>query len=133
MWITPKTNWKAVDYFNIQDYNRIKNNLNHIRSMALQLYNDFPYATMGDDKTTYTEYFYADEINLFEGNLDRINKNTFPRNLGEMSTFYDNQPFIDWQELNRLENGIYTIYQGLHGQLLGRRRLSFKLGRRMAV
>lgn len=132
MWIAPKTNWNKSDFFNIQDYNRIKNNLDHIRSMALQLYNDFSYADMGNDKT-YKDYYYADEINLFESNLEKINKNTFPRNLGDTITFYDNQPFIDYTELNRLERGINTIYRGLIGQIHGRRRLAFKLGRRRVI
>lgn len=26
-WETPKTNWRATDYFNLNDWNRIKNNL----------------------------------------------------------------------------------------------------------
>lgn len=132
MWTAPKINWKETDYFNIQDYNRIKNNLNHIRSMALQLYNDFPFADMGNDKS-YTDYYYADEINLFESNLERINMNTFPRPIGDTVTFYDNQPFIDYHELNRLELGMLTIYKGLYGQAAGRRKLQFKLGRRRAV
>jgi len=132
MWVTPKIDWKATDYFNIQDYNRIKNNLNHIRSMALALYPYFTYADMGTDKT-YSDYFYADEINKFETNLEDINTHTFPRDIGESVTFYDNQPFIDYVELNRIEKGINTIYQGLYGHITGRRRLQFRLGRRRAV
>lgn len=41
MWQQPKTNWQASDFFNIQDYNRIKGNLNEIRAMALKLWPDF--------------------------------------------------------------------------------------------
>ena len=26
-WTTPKTNWTKTDFFNLSDYNRIKNNL----------------------------------------------------------------------------------------------------------
>ena len=40
MWQQPKTNWQASDFFNIQDYNRIKGNLNEIRAMALKLWPD---------------------------------------------------------------------------------------------
>lgn len=132
-WTKPKTNWKETDYFNIEDYNRIKNNLDHIREMALELYSNIPYEEMGEDKTTYTDYYYADEINLFESNLENINLHTFPRNIGETVAFYDNQPFIDYEELNRIEKAINTMYLGLTGQANGRRRLAFTLGRRQVV
>jgi hypothetical protein len=132
MWTVPKTDWKAADFFNIEDYNRIKNNLNHIRDTALELYSSIPYEDMGEDKT-YSDYYYADEINLIESNLESINTNTFPRNIGENMTFYDNQPFINCTELNRIENGIFVIYKGMYGHITGRRRLAFQLGRRRVV
>lgn len=132
MWTSPKTNWKSSDYFNIEDYNRIKNNLDYIHVMALELYSEFPFAEMGEDKT-YSDYYYADEINRFESNLEGINTGTFPRSIGESVTYYDNQPFIDYIELNRIEAGIYAIYKILYGQSKGRRRLSFRLGRRRTV
>lgn len=132
MWITPKIDWKATDYFNIQDYNRIKNNLNHLKDIAAELYKIHSFVDMGADKT-YSDYYYADEINLFESNLENINTNTFPRNIGDTATFYDNQPFIDYIELNRIEAAIRLIYNGLYGQLIGRRRLKFRLGKRRAV
>ena len=65
MWQTPKTDWKASDFMNIEDYNRIKNNLNELRDMSRELWKEFPFEEMGEDKT-YTDYgFYADEINRF--------------------------------------------------------------------
>ena len=72
MWQTPKTDWKASDFMNIEDYNRIKNNLNELRDMSRELWKEFPFEEMGEDKT-YTDYgFYADEINRFEANVDHI-------------------------------------------------------------
>lgn len=131
-WINPKTNWIKTDYFNIGDYNRIKNNLIHIREMALELYPNVPYGNMGKDKT-YTDYYYPDEINVLEDNLESINLNTFPRDIGETKAYYENQPFIDYEELNRIEKAIHIIYLGLLGQANGRRRLAFTLGRRRVV
>lgn len=132
MWIEPKTNWKATDYFNIGDYNRIKNNLTHLKDMAAELYEIHSFVDMGADKT-YSDYYYADEINLFESNLENINTSTFPRSIGDTATFYDNQSLIDYIELNRIEAAIRLIYNGLYGQLIGRRRLKFRLGKRRAV
>ena len=32
MWTVPKVNWKAIDYFNIEDWKRVRSNLEHIWS-----------------------------------------------------------------------------------------------------
>lgn len=127
MWQQPKTNWKEADFFNIGDYNRIKGNLNEIRSQARLLWPDFAFEEMGADKT-YQDYgFYADEINRFEANLDHICAGTFPFQVGSRQTFYDNQPFIDWRELNRIEEACRLIYSNIQSRYNGRKTLSFTL------
>lgn len=126
-WLEPKTDWQASDFFNIQDYNRIKGNLNEIRTMALTMWPDFSFEEMGTDKT-YADYgFYADEINKFEENLEHICQGTFPFDIGEKQIFYDNQPFIDWRELNRIEEACRLIYSNIRSREEGRRYLAFVL------
>ena len=72
MWQQPKTDWQEGEYFNIEDYNRIKGNLDEIRAQALILWPDFSWNEMGNDKT-YLDYgFHADEINNFEENIEHI-------------------------------------------------------------
>lgn len=129
MWIKPKTDWKETDFFNIQDYNRIKGNLEEIRMQALGMYPDFFFEDMGEEKG-YTDYFYADEINKFESNLEHIMAGSFPLEIGESQRFFDNQPFIDAKELNRIERACLLLYLNLSGQRAGIRRLSFTLGNR---
>lgn len=127
MWVPPKTDWKSSDFFNIQDYNRIKNNLNEIRTQALTLWPDFSFEEMGEDKS-YQDYgFYADEINRFESNLVHLCDGTYPFAVGNRQTFYDNQPFIDWKELNRIEEGSRLIYSHVKSRIEGRKTLEFKL------
>lgn len=127
MWQQPKTNWKESDFFNIEDYNRIKGNINEIRSQALLLWPDFIFEEMGSDKT-YQDYgFYADEINRFEANVDHICNGTYPFKVGNRQTFYDNQPFIDWKELNRIEEACRLIYSNIQSRYSGRKTLSFTL------
>ena len=127
MWQQPKTNWKEGDFFNIEDYNRIKGNLNEIRSQALLLWPDFTFEEMGSDKT-YQDYgFYADEINRFEENVDNVCAGTYPFKVGIRQTFYDNQPFIDWKELNRIEEACRLIYSNIQSRYNGRRTLSFTM------
>ena len=127
MWIQPKTNWQPEDYFNIDDYNRIKGNLNELKSLALVVWPNVPFEEMGADKM-YSDYgFYADEINRFEMNVDHIRDATVPLEMGEKQTFYENQSFIDWKELNRIETACARMYQYIHGSSSGVPRMPFIL------
>ena len=127
MWQTPKTDWQESDFFNVEYYNRIKGNLNEIRAQAVILWPEFSLEDMGADKT-YEDYsFYADEINRFETNVGRICAGTYPFAVGNQKTFYDNQPFIDWQELNRIEEACRLIYSNIQSRLNGRKILAFTL------
>ena len=127
MWQTPKTDWQESDFFNVEDYNRIKGNLNEMRAQAVILWPEFSLEDMGADKT-YEDYsFYADEINRFETNVGRICAGTYPFAVGNQKTFYDNQPFIDWQELNRIEEACRLIYSNIQSRLNGRKILAFTL------
>ena len=127
MWQTPKTDWQESDFFNVEDSNRIKGNLNEIRAQAVILWPEFSLEDMGADKT-YEDYsFYADEINRFETNVGRICAGTYPFAVGNQKTFYDNQPFIDWQELNRIEEACRLIYSNIQSRLNGRKILAFTL------
>lgn len=133
MWQQPKTDWKPDDRFNIGDYNRIKGNLNEIRLQALILWPDFSFEPMGGDKTYQDYSFYADEINRFESNINYLCAGTFPFAVGERQTFYDNQPFIDWEELNRIERACGLIYSNIIGRKHGIRTLAFTLGERRTI
>ena len=127
MWQTPKTDWQESDFFNVEEYNRIKGNLNEIRAQAVILWPEFSLEDMGADKT-YEDYsFYADEINRFETNVGRICAGTYPFAVGNQKTFYNNQPFIDWQELNRIEEASRLIYSNIQSRLNGRKILAFTL------
>jgi hypothetical protein len=70
-WETPKTDWHgstdsdgvyAGDRFNATDFNRIKNNLDYLRELALKMYKKFSIVSLGANRTP-VDYFYADEIN----------------------------------------------------------------------
>lgn len=126
-WIQPKTNWAVGDRFNISHYNRIKGNLNFLHERAEEFYPNFGIIDMGADKE-YSEYPYAREINNFEKNLETINENVFTQDLGVTATFYSNGAFIQWNELNRIESAMLSIYEMLNRQEAGLPVLSFRLG-----
>lgn len=128
MWIQPKTAWKPGDFFNVEDYNRIKANLQELRNLAITMYPQFTIHEMGADKTYQDYSFYADEITLLEENLAVIREH-LPYWKGETKTWYDNDPFWDYKDLNRIENACLTMYESLMGQSRGRPRLRFTLGR----
>ena len=127
-WNVPKTDWTKDDKFNISDYNRIKNNLEYVRAIAITLYLSFDLEDMGEDKELFTDYFYASEFNTIEQNLELLNQKVFTQDIGKTTTFYDNGVFIQYDELNRIESAILKIWDMLLRQSTSRERLSFRLG-----
>jgi len=122
MWQTPKTDWYGAvdadghyigDRFNAVDFNRIKNNLQYLRDLAIQMYEEFSIVSLGADRTP-RDYFYADEINQLEANLMTINDK--------------NGNTMDFNELNRLEGAILDLYDRLQNQADGRRMFTWNFG-----
>ena len=137
-WETPKTNWRGFtdgdgvysgDRFNAKDFNRIKNNLEHLRKMSLKLYEDFDLLPLGRDRIP-ADYFYADEINRLEENLQTLNKKTVKQHYGEAPIFADNCNTMDYADLNRLEGAILDIHDRLDNQLNGLRKFTWNFGMR---
>ena len=135
-WETPKTNWQGYvdnngnyigDRFNAGDFNRIKNNLEYLRDLAIKLYDSFSIVSLGADKTP-ADYFYADEINLLEDNLNTINENTLKRSYGTSPVYVDNGNTMDFIELNRLEKAILDLYDRLTNQADNRRMFTWNFG-----
>lgn len=136
MWQTPKTDWYGEvdtsghytgDRFNAADFNRIKNNLDHLRNMAIKLYQEFSIVSLGADRTP-SDYFYADEINQLEENLNTINSKTMKRSYGQAPVYVENGNTMDFTELNRLESAILDLYDRLSNQYDGRRTFTWNFG-----
>lgn len=136
MWITPKTDWSGTistdgtyigDRFNASDFNRLKNNLEHLREMAIELYKEFSIAPLGEDRTP-ADYFYADEINTLEDNLNVINSNTYKRKYGTSPKYVENGNTMDFNELNRLEGAMLDLYTRLNTQAINRRTFTWNFG-----
>lgn len=135
-WETPKTNWYGTtdadgnyvgDRFNAVDFNRIKNNLAYLRELSIKLYEEFSIVSLGVDRTP-ANYFYADEINQLEENLDTINTNTLQRAYGTPPVYVDNGNTPDFDELNRLESAILDLYDRLTNEFEGRRMFTWNFG-----
>ncbi len=147
VWETPKTDWSAEysdtgrfvgDFFNVTDYNRIKNNLLYLRELATQLIYGMPHITVGVDKHLPNnanpdfdnDNFFADEFNLIEDALETLDNAIGWVDFGQKQVFYENGRFIDADELNRIEGAELTLYNLLTNSIAGKLRLSFRLGTR---
>lgn len=135
-WSTPKTDWYGYtdadgvyhgDRFNTEDFNRIKNNLAYLREIAITMYKDFAINDLGGDRSK-EQYFYADEINQLEENIEIIASNTFNPDVGTAPLYTVNGRIFDYTELNRIENLILGLYDQLLNQYRGRQMLTFNLG-----
>lgn len=135
-WQTPKTDWHGAtssdgvytgDYFNADDFNRIKNNLAYLREMAVKLYPSFDIVSLGDDRNP-TDYFYADEINQLEDNFTTINSNTLKGSYGTPPIYNANGNTMNFSELNRLESAMLDLYNRLKNESEGRRMFTWNFG-----
>lgn len=135
-WTTPKTDWYGAvdangvysgDRFNAEDFNRIKNNLQCLRDLAIKIYKEFDIASVGDDKTV-TDYFYADEINQLEENLNTINTHTMNLSYGATPVYMDNGNIMNFTELNRLESATLDLYEKIKNRIEGRRMFRWNFG-----
>lgn len=108
-WTTPKTNWKATDYFNYSDYNRIVGNLNYLKIMADELFMEVDYESMATGKT-YESYFYASEMNAIENNLESLNLASYNLDIGIKTTYKINGSTPLYSEFNRIESACLRFY-----------------------
>ena len=136
MWVTPKTDWHyeldsdglyVGDRFNASDFNRIKNNLEYLRGLAIKMYDDFTIHALGADRTP-KDYFYADEINQLEENLNTVNEKSIKGAYGNAPSYTANGNIMDFAELNRLEGAILDLYDKLSNQNDGRRTFTWNFG-----
>ena len=136
MWETPKTDWHyeldseglyVGDRFNASDFNRIKNNLEYLREMAIKMYDDFTIYALATDRTPM-DYFYADEINQLEENLNTVNQKSIKGAYGSAPSYTANGNIMDFAELNRLEGAILDLYDKLSNQNDGRRTFTWNFG-----
>ena len=114
------------DRFNAEDYNRIRDNLIYLREIAILMYDEF--AITSPETKQVGDYFFADEINLLEDNLETINSNSINRSYGTKPTYIANGNTPDFAELNRLESAILDLYDRLNNQREGQRNFTWNFG-----
>lgn len=128
-WTTPVTNWTSDRKFNLEDYNRIKNNLKYLKTLADSIYRSFDITELGEDLSDEEHWWSPIEINALEDALDEIFRaSALPINIGEKKSFQYNGLFIQYLELNRIESACLNIYTLAQSQARTRKHLKLVLG-----
>lgn len=121
-WITPKTDWVATDRVNANDFNRIAGNLNELKRIL-----ELPIESIDNNKSI-SSLPYPKVWNEVEDVLDEINQLAFNLDIGEKKTYLVNQPYIDWQELNRIESFTLKLYYQYYVQKNTTRHFAYRMG-----
>lgn len=129
MWQEPKINWTKDDFINIEDFNRIRNNLLYLYEKSKKFYKNYNLSKQLVEEVNYSSYAYSEKWNFLEFTSNDIYNNTYKlKNIGTMREFIAYQNYIDYNELNRLENLCLKYYNLLNSQENTIEKLSFTLG-----
>lgn len=120
MWLTPKVNWKSVDYYNIEDWKRVRSNLEHLWSW-MEINRIVSQSLLVTDTGKNREEFpYVYLVNNMEQNLANL-RNVFGVNFTEdvvrktwyarLDALYSTNPnYTDW---NRWEIILKRVYESI--------------------
>lgn len=133
--LTPYTAWAirydsegeyTGDFFNVEDYDRIKQNIEYLREYAYFLYGGF---TMRDMvAVTVESYGYASTIDALDANLEAIAANTFrPPDMMPVKQWRGNQPPPGADDWNRIENTCLLLFEQFERQFACLPKLAFEL------
>lgn len=128
-----KTNWTALDRFNYSDYNRIRGNLYSLWQRSCQFFGYIEIVDMGSDINTYEGFWDVNYFNAWEANLETLDKHMLSVGYGQRQVFFENGPFIRWDELNRIEGAIFDMNDMLDRLEAGLDHLAFRLGNHKEV
>ena len=120
MWTTPKVDWKSTDYFNIEDWQRVRNNLEHLHEWLRNKGASAPRLLETDTGRGYDELPYVHLVNNMEENLAKL-RETFGVSFTEdvarktwyerLNIMYERNP--DYSDWNRWETILRLVYESL--------------------
>lgn len=134
MWTEPKTDWHCEtvngeykgDYFNAEDYNRIKNNVMYLCELEKILHNEFLYKDLGADKT-YNDDLYADEISDIIESIKKLREYSHFHMWFDFNPyrFRENKPMLKADELNKIESTILEAYKTINDEFIYTRKFTW--------
>ena len=120
MWATPKVNWHSMDFYNIEDWQRVRNNLEHLRSCLENLKTTLPPLKSTDIGSGYDAIPYVHIVNNMEQNLATLREAFGVDFTGDVAqkTWYErvdslytsNPTYQDW---NRWEYILSCVYEAI--------------------
>lgn len=138
-WITPKTNWKSTDYFNISDWNRLANNVDFVWNLFSSVvglpdaYRDESVYYQKLPTKTYSSEPYASEWNALEDYIAFINFYSYKLDLGDSLTYFANGQFPNFEDFNRIEKALETLKLTIESQRDNREHIPIVLGIRKGL
>lgn len=133
--LTPYTAWAirydsegeyTGDFFNVEDYDRIKQNIEYLWEYAYFLYGGF--TMRGMVAVTVESYGYASTIDALDANLEAIAANTFrPPDMMPVKQWRGNQPPPGADDWNRIENTCLLLFEQFERQFACLPKLAFEL------
>lgn len=120
MWIQPKVNWRSIDYYNIEDWQRVRSNLEHLRNWMLNAGLELKPLLETETGRGYEELPYVHLVNNMEVNLANLQE-TFGVSFTEdvaQKTWYarldmmyrSNPSYDDW---NRWETILLRVHESI--------------------
>ena len=121
MWSDPKVNWKSSDYYNIEDWQRVRNNLEHLCNWMRDAGRGQVPLLETDTGRGYAELPYVHLVNNMETNLEKlqeifgvsftedVSKRTWYGRLDEM--YSSNPSYRDWNRWERILKLVYAAIQ----------------------
>ena len=125
-YVTPKTDWKSTDYFELVDYNRITGNIRYLHDSADVLYHMSGLNAMTENKT-YESLIYASEFNAIENNLALLDADTYKAGI-TAKIWAANGSTPTFEDLNRIEGSVASLYSKLQTQYAKVKKFPLTLG-----
>ncbi len=129
-WTGVKTDWKPTDYFNVTDYNRVVGNLEYLRVLASELFEEISFIYVPISKTV-SDKILASEMTAIENNLYMLNSKTYKLGryeIGIQKKYKGNSKTHDYDDMNRIEDAILSLYGLMTAHKASLPRLAITLG-----
>ena len=120
MWTTPKTDWKSTDYYNIEDWQRVRSNLEHLRDALIEMGTPVSTLRTTDTGRSYAELPHVFLVNNMEKNLSMLREafgTDFTEDVAQktwyerLESMYSSNP--TYQDWNRWEIILKRIYESI--------------------
>lgn len=115
MWLTPKLDWTASEYYNFEDLNRVENNTEVIKDL-IRNFGVYLELVINHDRDMKRIEF-ADSLNRVESNINELGQRYKPP--GWIQSKLDWQPNdrFNYQDASRLEKNLNLLYLHYKGNL----------------